>query len=278
MNKFLNADIFMENSENYIRGEKILNIVPNNPYYVEHSIYFAETLSVFEDISKTKRLVLGLDYEFNILDSIASEQSNRDCYRAILFLKSFPYVYIDYHSYGDLVTAEVLNKILNNVDNALQVSEDVSSKVVVLSKKMTEHISETKAHAATESVVNNSIALRTDSGTLKASDAQSDNDLTTFAQTKNSIDNAKSEMAARLKEAKDELTNLFNTKLEELIDNAPDALNTLKELADALNENKDSITAINTALAKRYTKDEADTRFIQKTQFKLNNTTLEITI
>ena len=98
MNKFLNADLFMEYPENYIRGEKISNIVPNNPYYVEHSIYFAETLSVFEDISKTKRLVLGLDYEYNILDSIASEQSNKNCYRAILFLKSFPDVYIDYHS------------------------------------------------------------------------------------------------------------------------------------------------------------------------------------
>nr|DAE77476.1 MAG TPA: hypothetical protein [Bacteriophage sp.] len=260
MNKFLNADLFMEYPENYIRGEKISNIVPNNPYYVEHSIYFAESLSVFEDISKTKRLVLGLDYEYNILDSIASEQSNKDCYRAILFLKSFSHVYIDYHSYGDLVTAEVLNKILNNVDNVLQVSEDVSSKVVVLSKKMTEHISETTAHAATESVVNNSIALRTDSGTLKASAAQNDDDLTTFAQTKTQITDAKSEMSAKLKEAKDELTHQFNTKIEDLIDNAPDALNTLKELADALTENKDGITAINAALANRYTKQETDER------------------
>lgn len=32
MSKLLNADIFMENPENYIRGEKISNIVPNNPY------------------------------------------------------------------------------------------------------------------------------------------------------------------------------------------------------------------------------------------------------
>lgn len=258
MNKFLNADLFMENPENYIRGEKISNIVPNNPYYVEHSIYFAETLSVFEDISKTKRLVLGLDYEFNILDSIASEQSNKDCYRAVLFLKSFPSVYIDYHSYGDFVSADAFNKFLDNVDEVLQSSQEVSAKVDSLSKSVVEHINETTAHAATESVVNNSIALRTAAGTLKASDAQSDNDLTTFAQTKNEISDAKSEMSAKLKEAKDELTHQFNTKIEDLIDNAPDALNTLKELADALTENKDGITAINAALANRYTKQETD--------------------
>lgn len=258
MNKFLNADLFMENPENYIRGEKISNIVPNNPYYVEHSIYFAESLSVFEDISKTKRLVLGLDYEYNILDSIASEQSNKDCYRAILFLKSFPDVYIDYHSYGDFVSADAFNKFLDNVDEILQTSQEISGKVENLSKKMAKHINETTAHAATESIVNNSIALRTDSGTLKASDAQNDNDLTTFAQTKNQISNAKREMSAKLKEAKNELTHQFNTKIEELIDNAPDALNTLKELADALTENKDGITAVNAALANRYTKQETD--------------------
>lgn len=258
MNKFLNADLFMENPENYIRGEKISNIVPNNPYYVEHSIYFAESLSVFEDISKTKRLVLGLDYEYNILDSIASEQSNKDCYRAILFLKSFPGVYIDYHSYGDFVSADAFNKFLDNVDEILQTSQEISGKVENLSKKMVKHINETTAHAATESIVNNSIALRTDSGTLKASDAQNDNDLTTFAQTKNQISNAKREMSAKLKEAKNELTHQFNTKIEELIDNAPDALNTLKELADALTENKDGITAVNAALANRYTKQETD--------------------
>ena len=258
MSKLLNADLFMENPENYIRGEKISNIVPNNPYYVEHSIYFAETLSVFEDISKTKRLVLGLDYEFNILDSIASEQSNKDCYRAILFLKSFPAVYIDYHSYGDFVSADAFNKFLDNVDEVLQTSKEISGRVENLSKKMTEHISETTAHAATESVVNNSIALRTDSGTLKASDAQNDDDLTTFAQTKTQISDAKSEMSAKLKETKDELIHQINTKIEELIDNAPDALNTLKELADALTENKDGITAINAAIANRYTKEETD--------------------
>ena len=278
MSKLLNADLFMETPENYIRGEKISNIVPNNPYYVEHSIYFAETLTDYEDISKTKRLVLGLDYEYNILDSIASEQSNKDCYRAILFLKSFSDVYIDYHSYGDLVTAESLNKILNNVDEVLQTSQEISGKVETLSKKMTEHINETTAHAATESVVNNSIALRTDSGTLKASDAQSNNDLTTFAQTKKQISDAKSEMSAKLKETKDELIHQINTKIEELIDNAPDALNTLKELADALTENKDGITAINIALANRYTKEETDEKFIAKAAFVLTDTTLEITL
>ena len=176
------------------------------------------------------------------------------------------------------MSADTFNKFLNNVDEVLQTSKEISGRVENLSKKMTEHISETTAHAATESVVNNSIALRTDSGTLKASDAQNDDDLTTFAQTKTQISDAKSEMSAKLKETKDELIHQINTKIEELIDNAPDALNTLKELADALTENKDGITAINAAIANRYTKEETDEKFVAKASFKLTNTTLEITI
>ena len=176
------------------------------------------------------------------------------------------------------MSAEAFNKFLDNVDDILQTSKEISGKVENLSKKMTKHINETTAHAATESVVNNSIALRTDSGTLKASAAQNDDDLTTFAQTKTQITDAKSEMSAKLKEAKDELTHQINMKIEELIDNAPDALNTLKELADALTENKDGITAINAALENRYTKQETDQKFVTKAAFVLTGTTLEITI
>ncbi|WP_255805684.1 hypothetical protein [Treponema putidum] len=87
-------------------------------------------------------------------------------------------------------------------------------------------------------------------------------------------DSAEESEAVNLKKVKEEIKN----KIEELIDNAPDALNTLKELADALTENKDGITAINAALANRYTKQEMDEKFVAKAAFVLTGSTLEITI
>ena len=87
-------------------------------------------------------------------------------------------------------------------------------------------------------------------------------------------DSAEESEAVNLKKVKEEIKN----KIEELIDNAPDALNTLKELADALTENKDGITAVNAALANRYTKQETDEKFVAKAAFVLTGTTLEITI
>ena len=278
MKTLFDADILMENPNNFVKAERLLNIIPNNPYYVEHGIYFAQSLTVFKDALRTERLILGLDYEYNALDSIASEQSNKDCYRAVIFLKSFPIVYIDYHSYGDIISADCFNVMSTDVENLTDTSDRLSKDIQILKEIVAEHKANTKPHGATESIVPLSVPLRTESGTLKAADAKNDNDLTTFAQTKTRISDAKNEMTAKLKEAKEELTHQINTKIEDLIDNAPDALNTLKELADALTENKDGITAINIALANRYTKEETDKKFVAKAAFVLTDTTLEITL
>ena len=53
--------------------------------------------------------------------------------------------------------------------------------------------------------------------------------------------------------------SVVNTKISGLIDGAPDNLNTLNELAQALNDDPNAAAAVNTALANRYTKAETDT-------------------
>ena len=358
MSKLLNADLFMENPENYIRGEKISNIVPNNPYYVEHSIYFADTLSVFEDISKTKRLILGLDYEYNILDSIASEQSNKDCYRAILFLKSFPDVYIDYHSYGDFISAETLNTLTDSVEAVEKKAKTNDERATKLEADFSEHTNDKSAHGASEGAVAGKIAKRTQTGTLKANAPVDSDDLVTLQAYQTGIkeSEAKSqkerevlrlkiedvlnrlqtqnpslsfedfmpqgwkenqnaaEVEAQKQEANRTLNELINgikplynavrnkrgsitlpepqddsdaatknftnkliqEKIAALINSAPAELDTLKELADALLKNKDGITAINKALANRYTKEEADDNIKNQIASLVNNAPAEL--
>ncbi|QKS93017.1 hypothetical protein HPJ96_11005 [Treponema phagedenis] len=80
--------------------------------------------------------------------------------------------------------------------------------------------------------------------------------------------------AANMKFVKEEI----KAHLAELVDNAPEELDTLKELADALKANEDGMAAINAALTNRYTKTEADEAFIKKAAFALHGTTLEITL
>ena len=71
-------------------------------------------------------------------------------------------------------------------------------------------------------------------------------------------------------------TKLIQEKIAALINSAPAELDTLKELADALLKNKDGITAINKALANRYTKEEADDNIKNQIASLVNNAPAEL--
>ena len=204
MQHLFNADILMENPDNFVRAEHITDIVPNNPYYVTHSIYFAESLTVFEDAARNNRLVLNVDYEYAFLDSVASELSNKDCYRAIIFLKTVSQAYIDYHSYGDLVSADVLNEIANNSEHAKQQTKEIALKVMSLTDELQHHKSDNAPHGAQESVAPHTLALRSASGTLKAADATIEQELATLGQTNKNINEAKNEIQIEIQKSKEE--------------------------------------------------------------------------
>lgn len=205
MQHLLNADILMENPDNFVRAEHITNIIPNKPYYVVHSIYFADSLAVFEDAQRKNRLVLNVDYEYTSLDSVASELSNKDCYRAIIFLKAVSQAYIDYHSYGDLVSADTLNAISDNTAQVQQDTAILSEETATLTKDLQEHQKNTAPHGAQESAVPNVLALRSKSGTLKAADATDEQELTTLGQVMRNINTAKNELQTDIQEAKEEV-------------------------------------------------------------------------
>jgi len=59
------------------------------------------------------------------------------------------------------------------------------------------------------------------------------------------------------------LKTYVDTAVANLVDNAPENLNTLAELAEALNDDDDAVVTINTSLGNRYTKTESDARYLQ---------------
>lgn len=329
--RLMNADIFQEKKENIVDVEKVSNIIPNKPHYVEHGIYFAESLKVFSDAEKTKPLIEGSDYEAAEIDSIASELSNKDCYRAVVFLKQLSEAYISYHSYGDIVTAEILNEVFDMQADFDDMTKKFKDNLDDLILKIGKHIGNTSPHGANAAASANTLALRTEAGTLKAAQAKAGDDLTPLSQVNSKIENTEIKLNSKIKLNRDSITgklqavsvedffqdtqdmseaeqdkfldskiepcgkfinavrnsngsltvpepkkeaeaankkftvDTVNKKIAELINNAPAELDTLKELADALNKNKDGISAINTALANRYTKAEADNIFTAKT-------------
>lgn len=209
--KLFNADLTKENSENFVQKEKITNIIPNKVYYVEHSIYFSNTMEVYEDDTMQKPLVLETDYNFAEIDSIASEMSNIDCYKALTFNQRFEKVFIRYHSYGDLLSAEDINCIADGVNTLSEINEKQTQEFNTLVRNFEEHITNGKAHNATETVTGNSIAYRTEDGRLKAADAKENEDLVNLKSQTQAIQTSEERTQNKITEAKNELISDIET-------------------------------------------------------------------
>ncbi len=363
--KLLNADVNMQNMDNRVISEHATGIVPNKPYYVNHSIYFAESLKVYANESKTTDLIEGSDYAFAEIDSIASEMANKDCYRAIIFLTNVTEAWIDYHSYGDIVSAETFNKLVDELVASAESSEDMQAQLTSIANTLNIHINDKKPHGAAVTAQADSLALRTNTGALKVSAPTADDEAVTLGHQETAIQKAKTEITQKIdteiiavgddvevleqkvktktpaleiedflpedfdpEEATPEETSqanqaaaaerdaategiqpyhnvvrnkngsvtvpeavddtdavnkstllaTINERLAALIDNAPEALDTLGELADLLQYEHSALGAIHSALGHRYTKKEADNLFVKKDAFVLDGTTLKITI
>lgn len=346
MKKLFNADVLMQNKENKVTNEKLTKVVVNTPYYIEHSIYFAQTMSILTNSeNKNSLLSLDSDYIYAELDSIATEQSNKDCYRAIIFLKEFDEVYLTYHSYGDVFSAEVFNGFVEEIDSINKNKKVLTEDTTKLKKDFLSHIKNSKPHEATDVVMPEKIALRTKEGTLKAADPKEDTDLTTLSFLNSKVEKVKTEIDLNVSKVKQELfshteqlskkinaekeaisindflnqdpqyvateeekkkaeqileklagktkpyynvlrnktgsitlpdatseydavnkatvLNILNNHIKQLIDNAPEELDTLKELAEALKKDQIGIATINKALSNRYTKEAADRLYQQ---------------
>ena len=121
----------------------------------------------------------------------------------------------------------------------------------------------------------NSIPQRTATGALKVTTAVEENEATTLKQVTEHVDakvqGLKTTLTQDIQTAKTESIQAAENRVQALVNGAPDEFDTLKELADALKEDKTGIQAINTALSERYTKTETDAKIDEKADAKINN-------
>ncbi|MEL5717150.1 hypothetical protein, partial [Treponema pedis] len=206
MKELFNADVFGTNPKNKVQNEKMESITANAVYFVEHSIYFADTMSILTDpLNADSRLSLETDYLYAELDSIATEQSNKDCYRALIFLKDFPKVYLSYHSYGDVVSAETFNEFINEVNKINSNADSMKDETEKLKQSFLSHEKNDKAHNATEDAAPSRIPLRTKDGTLKAANPKENADLVTLEHETKALQEAEKKTDEKIKTSQNEI-------------------------------------------------------------------------
>lgn len=93
--------------------------------------------------------------------------------------------------------------------------------------------------------------------TTKTSLVAALNEVLAALQAKTDIDDSAASTSSTYSSAK--IEEKISTSIEELINGAPAAFDTLKELGDALSNNSDAVAAINAALSKRVRVDAAQT-------------------
>lgn len=348
MKNLKELDIFKQNPDNKIIGEAIENPPQDVPVYLIHDIFFGESLKLYTDPAQpdNSALVLNQDYICAQEDSIATEQAEKDCFRAVIFKAPYTKVYADYWVYGDTVSAKAYNDVVNiAADNSAKVDNMLAS-FNDLKNTTEEHIRATQVHEASADIVPDRIVMRTATGSIHTPAATDDNDAVPYSMLK-AVDNKVDAALSKIKKEESErfadirnmskkitaqtqavsaadflpegvtwddatdtqkqdakqsftahmqktdayhnvlrnqngsiivpeaqtdyeaanrktVADIVNTRIASLIDNAPEELDTLKELADALKNNQSGIASINTALTNRYTKQEADERFVQK--------------
>jgi hypothetical protein len=164
---FLNADPFKERPENWVEGEGIQNIQVNQAVYLQHNVFFGDSVILYTDLNDKQGslLVKDADYGFDDQDTIATEQSNSLCYKRLVFYKVFAQVYADYWAYGDLVTADIINQMAEDALDALQ-------KAIQNAHSIAAHIAQYDAHGATQDAAANTMALRNSRGTFSIGEPQ----------------------------------------------------------------------------------------------------------
>ncbi|MEL5721353.1 MAG: hypothetical protein P1P59_09580, partial [Treponemataceae bacterium] len=138
--KVMNKDETGRNPENFVQGE-VLNVEKGKPQKLDHSIFFQDGFIVYTDPSDKGGSLLnrGTDYELVSEDTIATEISNKNCWKEIVVYKDVDVVYIDYHVYGDFVTADLVNAVK-------QQTVDVADNIAVFGRNIETMKDDLKAH------------------------------------------------------------------------------------------------------------------------------------
>ena len=309
--KVMNKDETGTSPANKVTGEE-LTVTKGTPQKLAHSIFFQDGFYIYEKVNDRANTLLrrGVDFDFTSEDTIATEISNKNCWKEIIVYKDVATVYLDYQVYGDFVTAEFINAVKAQTGNTTERIEEFNRLLDAAKKELETHKAETAPHSATADAIAKSLALRTATGTLKASKATENDELVNLELLNKMEQKANAELTKEFQKADNELAEIIRAgkpaisidnfelqeeaergkalnarvnetvayhnalrnergslavpeavsdteavnkkqlethvseKIAELVDGAPGTLDTLKEIADALNGNANIVNTL----------------------------------
>ena len=176
--KVMNKDETGTSPANKVTGEE-LTVTKGTPQKLAHSIFFQDGFYIYEKVNDRANTLLrrGVDFDFTSEDTIATEISNKNCWKEIIVYKDVATVYLDYQVYGDFVTAEFINAVKAQTGNTTERIEEFNRSLDAASKELETHKAETAPHGANADAIAKSLALRTATGTLKAAKATANDEL-----------------------------------------------------------------------------------------------------
>ena len=176
--KVMNKDETGTSPANKVTGE-VLAVTKGTPQKLAHSIFFQDGFYIYEKVNDRANTLLrrGVDFDFTSEDTIATEISNKNCWKEIIVYKDVATVYLDYQVYGDFVTAEFINAVKAQTGNTTERIEEFNRSLDAAKKELETHKAETAPHGASADAAAKSLALRTATGTLKAAKATENDEL-----------------------------------------------------------------------------------------------------
>ena len=246
--KVMNKDETGTSPANKVTGE-VLAVTKGTPQKLAHSIFFQDGFYIYEQPNDRANTLLrrGVDFDFTSEDTIATEISNKNCWKEIIVYKDVATVYLDYQVYGDFVTAEFINAVKAQTGNTTERIEEFNRSLNAASKELETHKAETAPHGANADAIAKSLALRTATGTLKAAKATANDELVNLELLQEIEQKANAALTKAFKEVDDGLAEIIRAEKPAIsIDNFGRQEET--ERGEALNKRVNETAAYHNAL------------------------------
>ena len=277
--KVMNKDETGTSPANKVTGEE-LTVTKGTPQKLAHSIFFQDGFYIYEKVNDRANTLLrrGVDFDFTSEDTIATEISNKNCWKEIIVYKDVATVYLDYQVYGDFVTAEFINAVKAQTGNTTERIEEFNRLLDAASKELEMHKAETAPHGANADAIAKSLALRTATGTLKAAKATANDELVNL-ELLNEMERAlNAELTEAFKKVDNELAEIIRAG-KPAINSDNFGLQEEAERGEALNKRVNETAAYHNALRNErgslaVPEAEADAEAVNKKQLETHVNTL----
>ena len=208
--KVMNKDETGTSPANKVTGE-VLAVTKGTPQKLAHSIFFQDGFYIYEQPNDRANTLLrrGVDFDFTSEDTIATEISNKNCWKEIIVFKDVATVYLDYQVYGDFVTAEFINAVKAQTGDTTEQIKEFNRLLDAASKELKTHKAETAPHGASADAAAKSLALRTATGTLKAAKAKENDELVNLELLTEIERKANDELTKAFQKADNELAEII---------------------------------------------------------------------